>query len=571
MRVASATQMNEEHSQLNLSRRFLGTFKIGQILPVFHEFCVPGDKFKVNLNMFSRFLPLAVPSYVKLKYRTLSVFVPYHQVVDGYESFMSNQKLFKGVTIGLPRLSTITILDYFIGTPEVATYESEDSSKTYDFIYKPLGGPSTPYGVTLTAVGRYQYKLLCSLGIRIAHRTIDTAGAPGGVMMNATPLLAFAHAYNSYMSYSPNYNTSALSLVLETIKRSPDYDVNAADLGTILSSVLLTYEESFVSSLWASPYYGNNNTTLPYTGAFNDVQEKVVGASLNSVEYNSATGSRVGLTSSTPTLSASQIRLLLKFDDYFRRSNFAGSKDIEQIYSRFGVKIDDYKTRYPYFLNESSQDVAIGDVTSTADTSSAPIGAYAGKAIGSADAGFTFESKDYGMLITLAWFAPYPVYYMGIDKEYLRKEPFQFYTPELDQGFPDAVTFGEIKDNEDSNYKVTFGYAPLYSQYLYAKDQIVGDFDRFVDYQPWHFGRNFADLSGSYVAQSDGIIYIPQQGSSNFERIFNVQDTDLVDQDSIMTKIDVSVSANRPMKDRVGKSGLGDGNLDIPALGSQIN
>ena len=270
-------------------------------------------------------------------------------------------------------------------------------------------------------------------------------------------------------------------------------------------------------------------------------------------------------------INSAQIRLLLKFDDYFRRSNYAGSKDIEQIYSRLGVKIDDYKTRYPYFLNESFQEVAIGDITSTADTEGAPIGAYAGKAIGSDNASFVFECKDYGMLVTLAWFAPKPTYYLGIDKEYFRRQPFDFYTPELDQGFPSPVNLLQVWSRGNDSIGNTYGYTELYSEYLYARDQIVGDFSRFEDYLPWHFGRDLDSVPlNNLTAQSDTVIYIPQTGGY-FERIFNISDPEGVDQDSIMTHIDFSVSTNRPMKDRVGKSGLGDGSLDIPALGSQIN
>lgn len=572
MQIASAAQMNAARSHPNLSREFLGTFKIGQILPIFHDFLVPGDKFEVKSKMFSRFLPLAVPSYVKLNYRTLTVFVPYHQIVDGYESFMANQKLFKGQNNSLPfmKLSTWWLLmsNSSLGVAEVGEVESGNK---YDFIYVPTSGASQSF--TLTAKGRYYYKVLQSLGLNMPYTYFENYSTE--VTVNITPLLAFAHAYNCYMSYSPNYNTSALSALLESVKRSPNHELNYQELNTILSSILLTYEESFVSSCWAQPYF-SQNPTVSVANTFNDLSENVFKTGTpQAVSYSNGNGSylisSVAGSASNSTINAAQIRLLLKFDDYFRRSNYAGSKDIEQIYSRLGVKIDDYKTRYPYFLNESFQEVAIGDVTSTADTDGAPIGAYAGKAIGSDNASFVFECKDYGMLVTLAWFAPKPTYYLGIDKEYFRKEPFDFYTPELDQGFPSAVNMLQVWGRGNDSFGNTYGYIELYSEYLFPRDQIIGDFSRFEDYLPWHFGRNLDAVPGnSLSAQSDTVIYVPQTGGY-FERIFNIADPEAVDQDSIMTHIDFSVRTSRPMKDRVGKSGLGDGNLDIPALGSQIN
>lgn len=565
MQIASAAQMNAARSHPNLSREFLGTFKIGQILPIFHDFLVPGDKFEVKSKMFSRFLPLAVPSYVKLNYRTLTVFVPYHQVVDGYESFMANQKLFKGQTNKLPYFDIASWWELMsVSTYGVAEVGEVESGNKYDFVSYPSGSGSAQ-SYTLTAKGRYYYKVLQSLGLNMPYAYYY--GYETSPTLNITPLLAFAHAYNCYMSYSPNYNTSALSSLLESIKRSPDHRVTASELNTILSSILLTYEESFVSSCWAQPYY-SQNPTVAASNQYSDLDFKVVPN--KPVYYASNLGGDI-FPQAGASVNAAQIRLLLKFDDYFRRSNYAGSKDIEQIYSRLGVKIDDYKTRYPYFLNESFQEVAIGDVTSTADTDGAPIGAYAGKAIGSDNASFVFDCKDYGMLVTLAWFAPKPTYYLGIDKEYFRREPFEFYTPELDQGFPSAVNALQIWGRGSSEIGNTFGYTPLYSEYLFGHDQIVGDFSRFDDYLPWHFGRNLDSLTVNNIsAQSDTVIYVPQTGGY-FERIFNIADPEAVDQDSIMTHIDFSVRTSRPMKDRVGKSGLGDGNLDIPALGSQIN
>lgn len=550
LKISSAVQQNGDRSDINLDRTYLGTAKIGQILPILHQECVPGDHFRVSSHAFFRFLPLAVPSYVKLMYRTMSVFVPYHQVMDGAESFFSNQALFKGVANNISYITENSVANLFmrsemssVATETVPDFSVVSSSATTNYRF--------------TAVGYYVYKLLVSLGYDFG--TVLRNG--NTTEYDALPILAFAHAYNCYMSYSPSYNTSVLSQTLETLKRTPGL-ISSTNLWNIFSSILLTYEDDFVSLCWKSPFYSQSAASV--TSAYKQM-DLLVGS--NYADYSPNDG---GITAvSGDQISAAQVRLLLRFDDYFRRSNYAGSKDIEQIYSRFGVKIDDYRTRYPYFLSESAREVQIGDVTSTSDTDAAPIGAYAGKAIGSGDAGFTFDSKDYGMLFTFAWFAPKPVYYQGLDKEVLRLKPFDFYTPELDQGFPSPVTKNQLMSaHAQSSLNQLFGYVPLYSEYLYAKDQIVGDFRRYEDMTPWHFGRS---LLLSDTAQTDSLIYIPQSGSSEFERIFNVVDTERVDQDSIFMTIRNDVDAVRPMKDYTGKTGLGDGNIDIPALGSQMN
>lgn len=549
--IKSAVAQGGNGCRLSLRPQVLSTCKIAQIMPVFSMPVIPGDKLNVNINHFARFEPLVVPSYVRLNYRTMSVFVPYHQIMDGADSWFSNQKLFKGVTNTLPTISASVLRSFLIN---VST--EQNSASGADFF------DGAKYHV-FTAKGRYYAKVLNLLGVQwtTKNTSSDWINVVCPPTINALPILAFAHAYNSYMSYSAHYNTSALSNLLETIKRSPRA-LTLADLRTIFTSICLTYEESFASNAWESPYTSTSDSD--YTNFI--TSELGVPGSTDRILGDGEDGS----VTQTELISAAQMRLLQRFDLYFRRTNFAGSKDIEQIYSRFGVRVDDYKTRYPYFLGESSEEVQIGDVTSTSDTEAAPIGAYAGKAISNGGANFSFDSKDYGMLFCFAWYAPLPIYYTGVDKEFLRLAPLDFYTPELDEGFASPISMAQVNAVLGNNvFTNTFGYTQLYSEYLQYTDKIVGDYRRFEGYDAWHFGRSAANLSGQ-TAQTDTLIYM-SNGGTEYERIFNVSDTNIIDADSIYCTDSISISGSRPMKDFTGKTQLGDGQIDLPNMGSQMN
>ena len=555
LHLASAVSQNGGYSRPNMSNSALITAKMGQILPVWHYACVPGDKVNVRHNQFARFEPLVVPSYVDLTYRTLTVFVPYHQVMDGAESFFANQARFKGAYNVLPVIENASFRELFLDTDiststgvTSASFDFRDANSYYKF----------------TSLGRYIAKVLLLLGYGWTGG--DTTS--GHVLTfppksNALPLLSFAHAYNCYLSYSARYNTSSLSNVLETIKRrnQSTNTISKANLKTILTSILLTYEESFFSSLWKYPYSAQAN--LQDFKDYNLETTRFIQGNGGEVSFGEALGSEF------TDFNAEQVRLAMKFDDYFRRTSYGGSKDVQQIYSRFGVKIDDYRTRYPYYIGESAQQVRIGDVTSTSETTDAAIGSYAGKAISDGSQTFDFTSNDYGMLFTFAWFAPRPTYYTGIDPEVLRLNVFDFYTPELDKGFASLVPAELLNIQTYGRIGQAAGYAPVYSDYLYPKDYIVGDFTRFAGFEAWHFGRKPSDL-GAATAQSDALIYMPCSGTE-FERIFNIIDTSAVDADTIYMDVRNEVHATRPMKDRSGKADLGDGSIDLPNMGSQVN
>ena len=561
LKIDSAVAQNGGRSDVNLSHGVLATAKIGQILPIFHEEVVPGDKLSLNSRMFARFEKLAVPSYVRLNYRTMSVFVPYHQVMDGSDSFFANQQYFKGKSNSLPIITEQEVVSFFLN----GTVSKTTTGKA-DFY-------SGNVAREFTSLGRYCAKVLSLLGY-VWYSGIDETGAQEGNLSlpegqwNALPLLSFAHAYNCYLSYSANYNISELSNTLETLKRAPETVITAARLRTLLFNILLTYEESFFSSLWRNPFSSTNVVgydkkqlvadPLQYTT--DSVGPDTLAGSVN---WDASKGASPN-DSSFADLSAQQVRLLLKFDDFFRRCNFAGSKDVEQIYSKFGVKIDDYKTRYPYFLGETSSEVRIGDVTSTSTTGD-ELGAYAGKAIGDGDASINFMSNDYGMVFVFAWFAPRPMYFKGADPATMRFAPLHYYTPEMDEGFQSVVKKWMMAPSVTMDNDL--GFTQLYSEYLWHKDYIVGDYTRFAGFEAWHFGRT--DLA-QQLAQSDSLIYMSNSGTQ-FERIFNITDTELVDADTIYCTVDNQESMIRPMKDYAGKSGLGHGDIDLPALGSQMN
>lgn len=575
--IASAVQQNGGHCNPNLSHKVLATTKIGQLLPIFHQECVPGDTVTLHSSMFCRTLPLSVPSYVNLVYRTMSVFVPYHQVADGVESFMANEITYRGKGNRIPLLTQYYIEKFFLDTRISTTTGA--SSSNYDLLVKggSGGAASTDTYILLLPLGRYAMKVFHLLGYRFDKVLPFTTGTSGnqGKFYNALPLLAMAHAYNSFMSYSARQNTSTLSTALEDGKRTANWVVSNTVLYTIFSSLLVTYQDSFFSTAWAAPFNPSGVSGSSGYRQYLDL-ETGVAAGDAPVDFGPSNGV-VGKLNSDSDFTASQIRLLLKYDDFFRRSNFAGSKDVEKIYSQMGVKIDDYRTRYPYFLNETSKSVNIGDVTSTADTTSASIGAYAGKAIGDGDAGFQFRSSDYGMLFTFAWFAPKPMFYLGCDKENLRINPFDFYNPQLDQNLAVPVAYEQFfaEGNPTGGRTTVFGYAPLYLEYLYHNDYIVGDFETRTEFKPWHFGYTapIAALTGSQsdiTAQDDRLIYMPNTGTE-FERIFNIEDTELLDVDTIYLTIDNDCRASRPMRDMTGKIGLGDGDVDVSINGSEIH
>lgn len=82
---------NKVHrSTFDLSRRNLFTSKIGELLPVFCEEVIPGDDIKVNMQHFSRSMPIQTAAFTRLRENVQFFFVPYTSLYYRFRECMQN-------------------------------------------------------------------------------------------------------------------------------------------------------------------------------------------------------------------------------------------------------------------------------------------------------------------------------------------------------------------------------------------------------------------------------------------------------------------------------------------------
>jgi hypothetical protein len=82
---------NKAHTNtFNLDRRNLFTAKIGQLLPIFCEEVIPGDEIHINMQHFSRSMPVQTAAFTRLKENIQFFFVPYTSLWSFYRDAMKN-------------------------------------------------------------------------------------------------------------------------------------------------------------------------------------------------------------------------------------------------------------------------------------------------------------------------------------------------------------------------------------------------------------------------------------------------------------------------------------------------
>ena len=581
LKVKSAVK---NHNKFDLSRTHLTTMEFGQIVPLLAEETVPGDKFSIDADYFSRLAPLALPTYGKFSFKTVNAFVPYYMIAEDADAWMAGKTTWEGST---PVQRTITVGDLFNFVVNYCTVLGNATNTNLTYV----SSSGTVSYRKFTNQGRYWVKILNSLGYALPENVDEQSGSTWqttikSIRLSAYPLLAFFKLYNDYMSQSQRFNTSALSSFLQNVKYNKSASgytpstgvIGFAGMKVMFDALFLNYENGYFTSAWQNPNTALNSTEGP-TQMIVPSNASAEGRILIGTDDQQLQVSVNPGSPSTSIIGQRALDFLQSFDNWVRRNNYTGSRAVQQIYSRFGIKTDDYRSHYAQVISTDSLPVQVGDITSTADTTGAVLGDYAGKGIMAGNKGFSCNVSDYGIIFVLGYFTVVPMMAYGYDRKVLRTNPLDYYNPEFDGLGADAISAGEVYENpiQDPSADTTkmtdvFGFTERYNAYRYGRDQITGDFRSYVSSDPmnaWHTGRNLAAIrnAGNLVAQSTSMNTLPQT-NSEYNIMFNNTSGDV---DHFYLTCKFKVDAIRPMLNLNQVPRLGEGDTVVPRNGNVIS
>lgn len=573
-------------NKMDLQDDTLATMDIGQIVPLWSKELIAGDQFNVNPRFFSRMAPLVKPTYGKFYFKQMNVFVPFHQVAYDVDAWFDGKTTWEGVT---PDTRGFTYGTYQSFLMDAKISSAASGSSDADFAYYS-GSAQTLNYQKFTPFGKFVYKILTALGYTIpqglnTYQQSTWYQAFISKRISALPLLCFAKAYNDYMSQSQRYNTSLLSTILREIKyniqstyyNTATHNLTPSGLIAIFESIKLTYENDYFTSAWQWPNSPLNTlesvgtSQVPSSGVNNLAPEIV-----NSNYYG--TQLQFGVSPTYGTFLQRSLDWLQAFDNWVRRNNYAGSRVVQQIYSRFGIKPDDYKSHYADIISTHTMPVQVGDVTATTMATSQPLGDYAGKGIMSGGKGFSYHAADRGLLMVIGWYTVAPMMAYGFDRSVLKISPFDYYNPEFDGKAIQPISYGEVYTDptlsvagDTSLDNQVYGFTEIFNEYRFGRDRIIGDFRKYNNLDgmnTWHTGRLLSQVraAGEMVAQSSSMVTLAQH-SSEYDRIFSV--TSGVDPFYLTCMFDVS--AVRPILSLNQVPNLGEGSINVPRNGNEVN
>lgn len=498
----------------NLSHEHLTTFNMGELIPIYWEETLPGDKFSVGVESFLRFMPLISPVMHRINLRFYAFFVPNRLFgQDNWENFITGGQ--DGTAYSDMRFS-------------ITADDTGDDVKL-NRILKYLGyfetsgstglSHSFPTGISMFPL--FSYYLIWNEFFRdqnlidpITFGSVISSGYgyscrfPSGL-----PLLANGGVMRK--CWEKDYFTSALPWLQRGNPADLPISFGTSSVNTIIQdkqyqgALEFGVGEGETMPTGANQVYNMPNSdgeTSRLTADGNtDPQSYLQPRNLS--DFLSA---ETTLDEIEASFTINDLRRAEALQRWMEKSARGGSRYIEQIRSFFGVVSSDSRLQRPEFLGALSSPVSISEVLQHSQTTSdgTPLGEMGGHGI-SASGNWIFRNRffeEHGTIMILACVQPRTSYFGNlIDRRFYKPDRFHYYWPDFARIGEQPLYKFELftKSRKDLSEPDVFGYQERYSEYKQRLSRISGDFDSSMDF--WHLGRSFdasVSLNNNFVTCS---------------------------------------------------------------------
>nr|DAV79137.1 MAG TPA: Major capsid protein [Microviridae sp.] len=526
-------------SSFDLSSKKLFTAKIGEILPCYWQIAIPGNKYRISSDWFTRTVPVNTAAYTRIK--------------EYYDFYAVPLRL---ISRALPQAFT-QMSDYMTSAASNSTNTEQLSSVPY----APVGNISAEIQARVSAntvddagfgFAYGSCKLLDMLGygsfigvsnakkkeITMQYLRLDTTSLADShnpliygtsVNLNLLPIFAYQKIYFDFYSNSQwekhlaySYNVdywdgkSSVEITADMIKlRYANYPKDYF-LGVLPAS---QYGSVAVLPSINNSYSSANIIAAGASSQVNLVNPAASSTSVNTASPNSTSESRNIILNSD--LSALSIRATEYLQRWKEVVQFSSKDYSDQMAAQFGIKAPEYMGNHAHYIGGWSNVININEVLNTnltADNSQAVI---AGKGVGS-QSGHTITydcGAEHQVIMCVYHAVPLLDWSLkGHNPQLLCTSVSDFPQPAFDQLGMQPVPALAL-NNSPSAPTGNIGYNLRYWQWKSAVDTVHGAFRPAAAYQSW-----VAPLQGSQVQVSgqSSLSYQsfkirPQQLNSIFE------------------------------------------------------
>lgn len=500
------------YSTFDLSHDHKTSLKMGELVPVLTQECLPGDVYNIQAQAMFRLMPMIAPILHRVEVTFHHFFVPNRILWENWEKWITG-----GETVGIvPPVH-----------PIIDVVSEASSLPNY------IGCPIVNQQMTVNALPFAAYQRIWHEYYRDQNLQpeepiflVDGQQFDNNVALQTIRKRAWEHDYfTSCLPFAQKGD--AVELPLDFVGTA-DVQRKAGFTGDThwydQNSVVLTNNALYTDAL--------TGYTEPYgvaggTGA--DPSKHL--------SYDPNGSLEVEFDGISVTTTINDLRQAWALQQFLEKNARAGSRYTEALYAHYGVRSSDKRLQRPEYIGGAKGTIAVSEVLQTSSTdSTTPQGNMAGHGISVMGSGNSrFRCEEHGYIISILSVRPTTAYYQGLPR-FLSK-----YADRTMIAFPDFAQLGEQEvlnkevyyDTSDGKNNDTFGYIPRYAEYRYSPSRVTGQLATTLDF--WHLGRKFTNRP---LLNADFI----QCNPSN--RIFAYEATD---EDTMVAQIYIQIRARRPL------------------------
>lgn len=455
-----------KRSKFSLSHYKLLTADVGKLYPISWYEALPGDTIQQRTNMLIRLSPMLSPVMHPLRVRVNSFFVPYRQIWDDFESFITGGEDGLDASVA-PMFSKAAVtegsLHDYLGVPDDAAY-----SPNLEF----SALPARAYARIFNEYFRDE-QLVTAL-------TIDTTSGPDTTTNESIQLVSWE---KDYFTAARPYEQLGTEVTIPLAGDAPVRGIGA-QTQTYTSGPQTVYETGESASTSFADFKAIDHS---------------VGNSAVHIEEDPDNAGYPGIfadLSAATGVSISDLRLYLALQRYKENRNEFGSRYVEYLRS-LGVRSSDSRLQNPEFLSSARQTVSFSEVLSTDGANTGDMKGHGIAALRSSKYRRFFE--EHGIVMTLMSVVPKAIYANGLHRSFSKTTKEDYFQKELahvgDQAILNKETYTAHSAPDD-----TFGYQSIFDEYRSHPSMIHGEFRSTLNY--WHYARIFSGdtaLNSSFI------------------------------------------------------------------------
>lgn len=519
----SNLQNHPHRSGFDIGRKNAFTAKVGELLPVYWDISMPGDKYKFNVEYFTRTQPVETSAYTRLR-----------EYFDFYA--VPLRLLWKSAPSVLTQMQDINQIQALSLTQNLSlgTYLPSLTLSRFSSALNRLNGGSNVPGSSTAFLNEFgfsrsdlSFKLLNYLGYgniwladsSSSNRWWSTSLKGGGFYtqqyiqdsyVNVFPLLAYQKIYQDFFrwsqwenanpsSYNVDYYTGVSPLLISTLPeasnaywKSPTmFDLKYCNWNKdMLMGVLPNSQFGDVAVLdivsSGKPDVvlglGDKNSTVGIASAVTSSTAPVPLFALKASSSNAlpvASTLRADLTSLKSQFTVLALRQAEALQRWKEISQSGDSDYREQIRKHFGVSLPQALSNMCTYIGGISRNLDISEVVNNNLAAEGDTAVIAGKGVGAGNGSFTYTTDEHCVVMCIYHAVPLLDYTItGQDGQLLVTDAESLPIPEFDNIGMEVLPMTQIFNSPKASIVNLFnaGYNPRYFNWKTKLDVINGAF-----------------------------------------------------------------------------------------------